>query len=76
VRLFLVQRSPVGVAIATDAEIEASYPQVPPESPLPMHAKAFEFVGLKDLFGLLGEARRQRRRPPVSTAASPVASHG
>lgn len=61
---------------ATEAETPDAYPQVPPESPLPMHARAFDFVGARDLFGLLGQGRR-RRSPPALTAAPPSAApHG
>lgn len=61
---------------AGETEMRDSYPQVPPESPLPMHARAFDFVGMRDLFGLLGQGRRHRS-PPALTAAPPSAApHG
>ncbi len=59
-----------------ETETHEAYPQVPPESPLPMHARAFDFVGMRDLFGRLGQGRRHRS-PPALTAAPPSAApHG
>ncbi len=58
---------------AAEADAHPSYPQVPPESPLPMHARAFDFVGVRDLFGLLTPGRR-RRSPPALTAVPPSAA--
>lgn len=74
--LSVVPRSPMVVPVATAAEIDPSYPQVPPESPLPMHARAFDFVGVRDLFGFLTETRRQRPQPALATVPPSVTSHG
>ena len=70
--------SPLSATVpgAAETETHEPYPQVPPESPLPMHARAFDFVGARDLFGLLGQGRRHRS-PPALTAAPPSAApHG
>jgi hypothetical protein len=69
---------PEEVPGTADTDAHASYPEVPPESPLPMHARAFDFVGMRDIFGFLSQGRRHQSPPALTAAAAPPSAvrHG
>lgn len=55
--------APPPVTVPKAPEQHSLHPQVPPESPLPMQARAFEFVGIRDLTGFLLPFLRPHAQP-------------
>lgn len=41
-------------------------PQMPPEAPVPMHARAFDFVTIRDIAEILAAPLRHRGRPALA----------
>lgn len=52
--------------------IDEQPPQMPPEAPMPMHARAFDFVTIRDIAQILAAPLRHRGRPALAKVPQQV----